>query len=210
MKRFVSIVWLLSLLALAYFIVMYVSNEKYIENMNNGVYKDNNLGVLGFTQPYVAPYNEGNKYYKMGDYETAIKYYNKALEMPHPESKDCMMRINKVLCLVAPYDEEFIENIKLEEIDPTIEKLRAAIDVLTEKGCAGKEEGEKGHNDDAQQLKEDIEELIKKLEDMKNQQQQQQDKLDQLGDLQRQSNKERNQEIGSSNYDYNYFNGDIW
>jgi hypothetical protein len=41
-------------------------------------------------------------------------------------------------------------------------------------------------------------------------QQEQQDKLDQLGDLQKQSNKERNQEMGSSNYDYNYFNGDIW
>lgn len=158
MRKVINALWVLLVLVLMVFVVNYASNESMIKAYNNGIYEKNNLAVLGFTEPYISHYNQGNNYFQQGYYDLAIEEYEKALDYSMPEETECMVRINKVLAITAPIDKK---KITVHNLMDNIAILREAEEVLTENGCA--DEKGKGHNKDAQQLYDDIEEFIDEL-----------------------------------------------
>ncbi len=118
-------------------------------------------------QPYLAYYNNGNIHYQNGEYQEAIEDYKEALEHNPPhEDEECDIRVNLALAVIATLPEDYAA---LENIDQSIETLEEARDYLLEEDCAM--EAEDGHDEDAQQLKEEIDELIKQLEEKKQQSQ---------------------------------------
>jgi len=142
-----------------------IINHSFVSDYEQGNYqvdKEKSLLTMNFPESYVPLYNLGNASYKLGDYNSAISYYTKALEMYPPEAKECDIRVNLALSLCDTID--FYHLDSQDKIDTALFILYKARDVLTEKGCAAEAEGEKGHDPEAQQLKEDIDEMIKKLQ----------------------------------------------
>lgn len=119
-----------------------------------------------FFQMYKYFYNHGNKYYEEERYDVAIKEYEQALKLHVPHKKECKIRINLALSMIGELNIDDIKKIKPEQIDPAIETLKGAVEVLCEDRCAHKDD-HNGHNEDAQILKEEIENYIKMLEKMK-------------------------------------------
>ena len=112
-----------------------------------------------FQNGYIANYNYGNVLYQNGKYEEAIEQYKKALEQSIPEERECSVRINYALAICKTVQ---VDESNRDSILAAIEKYESAIDVLTEKGCAHKED-DKGHSKTAEQLKKDIQEEIDRL-----------------------------------------------
>ena len=52
------------------------------------------LSMFNFYEPYIAPYNYGNYYYKQGRYEDAIGKYLEALDHDIPKTRLCDVEIN--------------------------------------------------------------------------------------------------------------------
>ena len=164
MKRVIIGIWSVLFVIFAYLLFTYISNEIAIKKECS-----NAFSILGFTQPYVGYYNEGNVLYNQGNYEGAISNYDKALSYNLKEDKDCKVRINKALAMIKPVD---IEQIDDSNFDTTIALLEDAKKVLLENGCA--KEDNTGHHKDAQQLYNDID----KFEQQLKQQQQQSSQSD--------------------------------
>lgn len=159
MKKIMVVCFIISSMLLACFGLNYYSNEKMIKNYNRGVYKVNSYDILGFLQPYVREYNRGNIDYKEGNYDKAIEDYQKALKKHPPKKKECKIRINLVLAMVAQLD---FENVNSSNVDEYIDVLQQGIDILTEKGCAN-EDQVSGHDIDAQQLEIELAQMIEAL-----------------------------------------------
>lgn len=159
MKRALVVGLILSFILFLIMGINYIGNEKMIRNYQNEVYKVNSLDVLGFFQPYIAPYNRGNIDYQMGNYDQAIEEYKKALEKHPPQNKECMIRINLALAMIAGID---FENLTSDQVEETIQILESAIGVLEEKNCANQDH-QSGHNADAQQLEIELQEIIDAL-----------------------------------------------
>ena len=117
------------------------------------------LIYVNFPQKYIANYNYGNILYKKEKYEDAIQKYEQALKGIVPKEKECNIRINYALaiCKTVQVDENDSESIK-----NAIQKYEKAIDVLTENGCANKD-NDNGHNQKAERLKKDIQDEIERL-----------------------------------------------
>lgn len=185
-KKIIAIVGILGALCFTVLAVNYVSNEHFIDRYENRVYENSRITpVLGFTQPYIYHYNQGNIYYKNGDYDGAEYEYRRALENGAPEDYDCKIRINLALSMVTPID---ADGVTEENLDETIELLESAKDILIENGCAHRDDND-GHSEDAQTLKNEIdefeEELKKQVEEQKNNDdRQQQDDKDKQKDEQ--------------------------
>lgn len=158
MRKVINAIWVLLVLVLMVLVVNYASNEGMIKAYNNGNYEKNNLAVLGFTEPYISHYNQGNNYFQQGYYDLAIEEYDKALDYSVPEDVECMIKINKALAITAPVDKK---KITVDNLMDNIAILREAEEILTEDGCA--DEKGKGHSKDAQQLYDDIETFIDEL-----------------------------------------------
>ncbi len=109
---------------------------------------------------YIENYNIGNKLYKEKKYDEAIDKYKKALESINiPQKKECSIRINYALAICKTVQIDMSDS---ESVSNAIRKYESAIDVLTEKGCANKDD-DNGHSEKAEQLKKDIQEAINKL-----------------------------------------------
>lgn len=158
MRRVIGALWAVLVLVLMVLVVNYASNEAMIRAFNNDKYEKNILAALGFTQPYISHYNQGNNYYQQGYYDLAIEEYDKALEYMVPEEAECHIRINKALSMTRPVTKN---SINADNIKEKIAILRDAEDVLCENGCA--EVDGKGHSKDAQQLVDDIEDFIDEI-----------------------------------------------
>ena len=119
---------------------------------------------MNFPQQYVANYNYGNVLYKNGEYEEAIKKYEETLNGIIPEDKECNIRINYALaiCKTVQVDESDSQSKK-----NSIQTYEKAIEVLTEKGCANKD-NDTGHSEKAEQLKKDIQKEIDRLKRLEN------------------------------------------
>ena len=122
------------------------------------------LTYVNFPQSYVAHYNYGNVLYKNGNFESAIEEYKEALKGYVPRKKECSIRINYALAIcrtvqVNENDETSIRN--------AINTYEEAINVLTEEGCANKNDNN-GHSRKAEQLKADIQKEIDRLKKLLN------------------------------------------
>ncbi len=161
---FVSIIALVLLVTTVVMARRLIVNHSFVVAYDKGDYKvdaEKSLLTMNFPESYVPYYNLGNAAYKLADYNSAVSYYTKALEMHPSESKDCDIRVNLALALCNTID--FYHLDSQDKIDTALFILYKARDVLLEKGCASDVEGEEGHDPEAQQLKEDIDEMIEKL-----------------------------------------------
>lgn len=171
--------------------------------------------ILGYPvgQAYVKSYNTGNDLYNAGNYEEAILEYKKALNNFVMHDKQCQIRINYALsiCNLVEINEKDQDSIK-----SAIEKYEEAINILTKEACDT-------HNEDALQLKLDIEAEIERLKNLQESQEtsseekneeeeekqeknkQVKDIKEKIQDLKQEAIKEqRNTEAQFKNYDYNY------
>lgn len=140
-----------------------ITNTIIITNYSEGKYLESYAKALtqfNVTQKYVANYNYGNILYQKGEYKKAIEEYKKALEGIVPKYKECDIRINYTLsmCNTVNVDEKSQDSIK-----QAIGVYKEAIDVITENGCANKNDNN-GHSQKAEQLKKDILKEIERLE----------------------------------------------
>lgn len=177
MKRNIFIiVYMLVVLILIKLLFNAITNGILISRYENGEYSDKvayALTMLNFPEEYVADYNCGNILYKKGDYNGAIEQYKRALSKHVTWKKECDIRVNYALaiCQMINVDEENKENI-----EAAIREYEKAIVVLTEQDCANDYGG--GHDDDAQQLKDDIESEINRLKELLNSDQDKKDEKD--------------------------------
>ncbi|MBO4426779.1 MAG: tetratricopeptide repeat protein [Clostridiales bacterium] len=157
-KRVIVGIWVLLVIFMGVLLLAYFSNRNMIKSYKKEKYEFNQLGFLGFTEPYVNPYNRGNIFYSLGDYDRAIAEYDLALSYNPPEPADCMIRVNYALALLAPIDPDKITE---DNLDDVLEILDEARDILCEDGCAN-DKGT-GHYDPAQTLKDEIDEFEEEL-----------------------------------------------
>lgn len=212
-KKLGVVVWIATLILLLVFFWIFIRDER----------------------PVVYHYNKGNDYYKEGSYALAEDEYRSAFKQNKSEKRDCDIRVNLALAMVAPFDRE---SITKDTIDDAIDSLKAARDILLENGCA-MNDPDVGHDADAQLLKEEIDEYLKELEEQKqeyeqeqkeqnadsgdeqdenenkedgNEKQRQQDIQDMLENIQKEgaADRDRSLDIGDSLNSYEYYDGASW
>lgn len=229
MTRKINKAWVILLFVFVYFLINYSTNELMIYRYNEGIYKNNPLSFISVVERYIADYNKGNIYYNNEAYDLAITCYESALEKNPPKMKECKIRINLVLSILETID---FDNQK-DNKDEVIKELNKCIDILCEDNCADCD-GTKGHSEDANTLKEDIENYIQSLEetDADNEEEKDEDeeetkeeqtdnendkKQQKLKELQEKGQQERNSELKEleENYDiydnYNqHYEGKYW
>ncbi len=225
MKKVGVIIWSLLLLCFLCLLVNYRANESMILKYENGEYTENKLSVLGFTEPYISHYNRGNVFYQKGNYEGAIEEYKKALQLNPTHDRECKIRINLVLSMVAQIHADEITESNVDEVLETLDEAR---NVLYEHGCAASHET--GHNEDAQTLKKDIDQFEEELNnrivsgvnrdepkdtnegEKKEAIENEQEKREELKEIQRQGTEERNTELPQRKYlnNFEYYDGAVW
>lgn len=119
----------------------------------------NPLKTMNFIEPYIANYNYGNVLYNNGYYDDAIEEYKNALKGYVPQHKECSIRINYALAICKTVE---LDETKQLSIINAIATYETAIDVLTENGCANKDD-KNGHSEEAETLKKDIQDEIERL-----------------------------------------------
>ena len=188
------------------------------------------ISLMVFFQLHIYYYNKGNEAYENGDYEQAIEAYEQALSCHVPERKECDIRVNLALAMIAPID---IETLDESEMEATIELLKEARDVLTEENCAHTND-KNGHDRDAQTLKDEIDRYIEMLENPQSQQNPndpndnpdepdnpeqnnpEQEDLDNLQEIMQQGNQEHSQGVqyqdAMDDFDYDswFYDGNCW
>ena len=160
-KKIAIAIWLVTALLLGILVLNYYGNRNLIERYGSGVYQQNELGFLGFTQPYINHFNRGNVFFQLGDYQKAKQEYQSALNLKPGDPYDCKVRVNYALSYVKPID---VKKINKDNYKDTIEICETAKSILSEKGCATKNND--GHYYAAQKLYNEIDNFI---EDLKNQ-----------------------------------------
>lgn len=167
-RRIMITIYVLLVLAWGKLLYNHIMLDKYIDKYNAEKYDSNykTLKILNVFEGYVVHYNEGNQYYQKGEYENAIKCYDKALEArPRPvneEGPDCDIRINKVLAMVYNLGDDYD---KAENKEASLKVLYECKDILIDKDCASTDRNIEYHNETSQNLLKEIERLIKKLEE---------------------------------------------
>ncbi|MBQ8053321.1 MAG: hypothetical protein IJ198_05930 [Lachnospiraceae bacterium] len=144
-------------------------NANFLNNYHKGKYPTLLEGVLPhlpFGENYVAYYNLGNVEYIDGHYDQAVTYYATALTKNPPEQdEECMIRTNLALALCHTIDFDNLDLNDQEAVTNAINVLMTARQYLTECGCASEPVGSNdGHFPDADSLKHDIDEMLKKLQ----------------------------------------------
>ena len=167
-KKIIITIYVILLLITLKLLYNSTINNILIKKYNNGEYATNEakaLTFINFPESYIANYNYGNVLYQTGEYEKAIEQNKQSLKGAVPKERECKIRINYALaiCKTVQLDEK-----DQKSIQNAIEKYESAIEILTEKGCANKNDNN-GHNKQAETLKEDIQKEIDRLKKLQNQ-----------------------------------------
>lgn len=161
MKRGIVVVWLVTATCIVMLGANYVLNERAIAKYEKGTVTEKSFKKQGLIQPYVYYFNKGNVYFGEEKYTQAVECYKAALKKNPPKEKECKIRINLVLSNLAMIS---LENLSEEEREQVVVLLKDNISILTCKGCAS-EEREGGHDEEAQKLKNEIQDMIDQLLD---------------------------------------------
>lgn len=165
-KKILVIIYIFLIIITIKLFYNFFINSILINQYNNGQYSDTQakmLTFLNFPQSYVANYNYGNILYQNGKYEEAIEQYQKALSGIVPQKAECSIRINYALAICKTVQ---VDETDQNSIQTAIDTYETAIEVLTEKGCANKNDNN-GHSLKAEQLKQDIQNEIDRLKKLK-------------------------------------------
>lgn len=166
---------IVALLCALFLIVRWCVNAYYVAEAKRGDYHpevEQRLTELNFPDGYIVWYNLGNYYFDRGDYEEAVDAYYRAIDSGIPYEKECEVKINLALAMIGQLSDEewdaFLDAETSAEMDAqarNVEKtLITARSILIEDGCAH-EDDEDGHNEQAQTLKDEIDELLNKDEE---------------------------------------------
>lgn len=157
-----------------------INNSIFINRYNNMNYSETHAKISTYfdlMQKYVSRYNYGNVLYKNEKYEQAITEYKKALNQYVPKDRECKIRINYALAICKTVK---VDETSKTSIDNAISRYEEAIEILTEKGCANKNDNN-GHSEDAETLKQDIQKEIDRLKKLKQKEQNNQNNDEQEG-----------------------------
>lgn len=165
-RKILTVIYIILIIIMLKLIYNTTVNNILISKYNNGEYSEDNAKALtdfNFIQSYIANYNYGNILYQNGEYEEAIEKYKQALKGMIPQKQECNIRINCALaiCKTVSLDEKDQNSIK-----EAIEKYENAIDILTQEGCASKNNNI-GHSKKAEQLRKDIQNEINRLKKLR-------------------------------------------
>lgn len=127
------------------------------------------LKIINFPDGYVTWYNLGNYNFANGRYKLAEYDYYRATMCDIPYGKECPVKVNLALSTINQISKEewdaFLNDEGSEEMDVRAkiveDKLITARSILIEDGCAH-ENDEDGHDKNAQILKDEIDELLKR------------------------------------------------
>lgn len=158
LKKIIISIWAVTALVLGVLVANYYSNRSFIEKYDNGVFQQNELGFLGFTQPYVNSFNKGNTYMKLGNHTKAKQEYQAALNHHPNKPYDCKIRVNYALAYVDAIDTRKITKDNYEDV---IQICETAKTILSENKCAT--EDNNGHYYAAQKLYNEINQFIEEL-----------------------------------------------
>ena len=134
-------------------------------NENYADYPEKLLLPMAFGDNYVVPCNVGNAAYQREDYAQAERYFTSALRgHPPEEEKECAVRVNLALSMLHQFPFDTLDTQDKQAVDAALETLYSSRAVLTENGCACEEaDAWTGHSAEAEALKRDIDEMIRKL-----------------------------------------------
>ena len=160
-KKFMTGIYIVMVLITCKLVFNYFYNAAIIHEYNNYNYSENvePLLICNWFQPYIVHYNNGNIKYQNGNYEDAIAEYQKALKLHPSQKKECSIRINLALAMIAALGEDYNEP---DNVENSIAVLKEARAVLLAEDCAT-EDGT-GHSETAEQLKDEIDAMIRALE----------------------------------------------
>lgn len=165
MKKALIAVWGVLFAIFLVLMLNYVRTANAIDHYYNDQMRMEDLSEFGFINPCINHYNKGIVYYTKNDYLSAEKEFKKSMNSRHKidEDRDCKIRINLALSMVKPLTPDSINS---ENVDEAIRILKEARGYLCENGCADMENVD-FHNEEAQRLKEEIDEYIRLLEEAK-------------------------------------------
>lgn len=83
------------------------------------------LNLVNIFEPYIVSYNQGNAFYKKGDFVKAEERYRKALEMV-PAKHECSVRINLSLSIEAQAD-RLVNDKKYDEAIVRYDEIKAIL-----------------------------------------------------------------------------------
>lgn len=190
---FILLITLIFMISSGVLFTRIISNHLFVKAYAEGEYKkekEERLLTINVPESYLPYYNLGNVAFEEGEYTTAIGYYTQALSLFPMGQKECDIRINLALAMCYGIDWENMNS--QESVDTALLVLYKARDVLLENDWAT-EDGVGHKDDDAQQLKEDIDKMIEQLknqqgDDSQDNQDSQDDKQDDSQDPQDQQN----------------------
>ena len=180
---------IVALVCAFFLIVRWCMNAYYVSEAQKGHYHpeiEERLTELNFPDGYIVWYNLGNYYFEEGDYKEAEDCYYRAIECGIPYEKECEVKINLALAMINQLSDEewdsFLDAETSAEMDAqarNVEKtLITARTILIEDGCAH-EDDEDGHNEQAQILKDEIDELLNKDDEEEEDEEENEDQDDQ-------------------------------
>lgn len=180
---------IVALVCAFFLIVRWCMNAYYVSEAKKGHYHpeiEERLTELNFPDGYIVWYNLGNYYFEEGDYKEAEDCYYRAIECGIPYEKECEVKINLALAMINQLSDEewdsFLDAETSAEMDAqarNVEKtLITARTILIEDGCAH-EDDEDGHNEQAQILKDEIDELLNKDDEEEEDEEENEDQDDQ-------------------------------
>lgn len=181
MKRKTLIFYIILILIIIKLPATFLMNEKFISNYNNGIYRESEVKkflYFNFIESYIANYNYGNVLYKNNNFDKAITEYKKALKRFPPEEKECSIRINLALAMLAKIDEN-------DSKDNKINALKDARKELCSDTC---------ENENVKQLKSEIDEILKKLNEDTQSEEKEPEENEEPEEEQHEKNKDKIQE----------------
>lgn len=163
---FIDVACVIMLIFAIFLGARFIMNEIFRSRYNNQIYSEDYeepLLKMNIPESYLPYYNLGNMYYKKGEYDKAISCYKSALELapPHRHEKECDIRVNLALAMIAKIDWTGMKTQK--DGQRAVKTLKAARNVLTEEGCANPDDPN-GHNKEAEQLKADIDKMLEEMQ----------------------------------------------
>ena len=152
------------------FLTRNIVNFAFLKNYEKGSYSrlpESALSPLRLGQNYVVPYNMGNIEYQLGDYGKAVTYYQQALKSDPPvRDEECKIRVNLALAMCHTINFEDMDLSNEDVVSEAVNTLFDARSVLTLHECASESaDSDDGHFADADRLKHDIDDMLKKLQD---------------------------------------------
>ena len=165
---------IVTLLAALFFVGRWGLNAYYVNEARNGKYHPEIAELLiklGLPDEYIVWYNLGNYYFDDEEYGDAKDAYLKAIDCGIPYGKECPVKVNLALAMMSEITEDewdmFYLSCYLGQANATSRKvekiLKEAREVLIADGCAH-EDDEDGHDEAAQKLKDEIDELLEQAQ----------------------------------------------